>query len=61
LTKSEAEENIQIAIENIDYEISGKSPQELLDLYISKHRNIDNNFSKIDAFKQNAPAYMNAL
>jgi hypothetical protein len=30
-------------------------------LYISKHRSIDANYSKIDGFKESAPAYMHEL
>ncbi len=61
LLKSDAEDNIQIAIQNIDSEIMGKNIDQLFDLYISKHKSIDKNFSKIDGFKEQAPIYMHEI
>jgi len=61
LVKDDAEDNIQIAIQNIDAEIAGKNVDALLNLYISKHKSIDANYSKIDGFKESAPVYMHEL
>ncbi|MDR3168553.1 MAG: hypothetical protein LBU27_02060 [Candidatus Peribacteria bacterium] len=61
LTKSDADENIEIAIQHLDAEIEGKPIDELIDLYVAKHQAIANNRSKIDAFKSSVPAYMHTL
>lgn len=61
LTKSDADENIEIAIQHLDAELEGKSIDDLINLYVAKHQAIANNRSKIDAFKSSVPAYMHAL
>lgn len=61
LLESEAEENMEIATQNIDAELVGKSLDELITFYVEKHDIIDSNYSQIDGFEQNAPAYMHAL